>query len=271
MTGFEIYIELILISLISISAYILNILSVTGIIAAFPIGVITLIGGGPEWFILLLYFLLVGGILTVIRHKIKGSILNNDDIKGRSWVNVMSNGLIPTIACGLSIFTFDVEIKKTLFIFYLGSISSVFSDTASTEVGLLYPGYPRLITKPKIKVPPGFSGGVTPLGFLAGFIASLSISLVAFPGSQLLGISSRVVIIISVISGFLGSIIDSILGATVQAIYKCRKCGRLVEQRTHCGLKAELYKGFTAIDNNIVNFLTSLIGGLIAVTLLQIL
>lgn len=266
MNGLAICLELLLISLIGISAYTLKMLSLTGVIAALPIGVITLVGGGPEWFLVLLYFLLAGSLLTALRRRLKGEV-EGDEGGGRGWHNVVSNGLVPTIACFVNAFAVSSPSKQMLYVFYLGAVASAFSDTAATEVGLLYPRYPRLITRPRTRVPPGTSGGVTPLGFIAGILASMSISVVGIPGAVLLGMSIPRLAIVTAISGFTGSVIDSLMGATVQGRYRCSSCGRVVEKAVHCGAKAEHIGGVKFVDNNIVNLLSSLAGGALALAL----
>lgn len=267
MSGIEVYIGIILVSLLGVSAYTLQMLTLTGFIAAIPIGLITLFGGGPEWFAVLLYFLIVGSLLTKIRYKFK-KLRDKDEGKiGRTWVNVLSNGVIPATLCFLNIHFINVSIKQLLYVFYVGAVASMLADTASTEIGLLYPKYPRLITKPRIRVPPGTSGGVTPLGFISGLLAAFSISIVALPGANLLYMNPSRLLFTIVIAGFLGSLIDSILGATVQGIYICRKCGLIVEEHKHCGSSAKLYGGIKYIDNNIVNIISSFLGGLFALSI----
>ena len=61
------------------------------------------------------------------------------------------------------------------------------------------------------------------------------------------------------IAGFAGSLIDSSLGATVQAGYRCAVCGVVTEKNHHCGQPAKLIKGLKPIDNDAVNFLSNLI------------
>ena len=70
--------------------------------------------------------------------------------------------------------------------------------------------------------------------------------------------------IIAVGAGFLGSTADSIIGATVQALYKCPVCGKITEHDIHCGEVAVQLRGHKAIDNNIVNFVSTAIGAISA-------
>ena len=58
-----------------------------------------------------------------------------------------------------------------------------------------------------------------------------------------------------IIIGFLGSILDSIIGATLQVKYK-NELGELVEVKEK---GSDIISGFELIDNNMVNFINTLI------------
>jgi uncharacterized membrane protein len=142
------------------------------------------------------------------------------------------------------------------------------SDTVSTEIGLYFGGEPRLIINPRKKVPKGYSGGVTIVGILGGLISSLIFSLLSI---YVFNLVNPLFYCIFALSGFLGSVVDSIFGATIQAKYKCTKCGSIIESSFHCGHMTTLVKGFESIDNHMVNFLSSLFGGVFSVILFSLL
>jgi uncharacterized membrane protein len=62
------------------------------------------------------------------------------------------------------------------------------------------------------------------------------------------------VVAVIVVSGLLGSLIDSLLGATLQAQYRCIKCGKMTERVVHCGVPATLLSGFRWLNNDFVNW-----------------
>jgi uncharacterized membrane protein len=58
-----------------------------------------------------------------------------------------------------------------------------------------------------------------------------------------------------------GAMLDSALGATVQAVYRCPKCLKETERTLHtCGTPTEPARGWRWLDNEWVNFFGSLGG-----------
>jgi uncharacterized membrane protein len=59
--------------------------------------------------------------------------------------------------------------------------------------------------------------------------------------------------------GFFASILDGLLGATIQAQYLCPACNKITERKNHCGdNETSLHSGIRWINNDLVNFLSSL-------------
>ena len=67
------------------------------------------------------------------------------------------------------------------------------------------------------------------------------------------------------LAGFTGSIFDSIIGATVQAIFVCNKCGGQTEKSQHCGNPTMLESGNKMINNDMVNLLCTISGATIVI------
>jgi uncharacterized membrane protein len=65
-----------------------------------------------------------------------------------------------------------------------------------------------------------------------------------------------------IVSGWMGANMDSLLGATVQTLYSCKVCGREVESSNHCNQSAVRIRGLRWMDNDAVNMISSLLGGL---------
>ena len=110
---------------------------------------------------------------------------------------------------------------------FLGALSAAGADTWATELGMLARRSPRLITTLR-PVVAGTSGGITPEGLLASLAGATSVG----AAWSLLGGGSRGVPV-AVVAGMCGSLVDSLLGATLQALYRCPACGALIEEPLH--------------------------------------
>jgi len=163
---------------------------------------------------------------------------------------------------------------------YVGAMATVNSDTWATEIGVLSRQSPRLVTSWRV-VPPGTSGGITRDGSLAALGGGLFIGLFVFllvAGERLaLGQSVALAVLwllipIAGISGLIGAFFDSLLGATVQRIYFCDMCDKETEQIVHhCGAQTHPVRGWSWLDNDMVNFVSSGVGALVAAGLLMLL
>jgi uncharacterized protein (TIGR00297 family) len=169
--------------------------------------------------------------------------------------------------------------EPLLFAAFLGVMGTVNADTWATELGILSRVPPRMITTGEV-VPPGTSGGVTWLGIWASVAGALLIGTMATALTQVAsllsgtGWSLRAVSypLLAVVGGVVGSLFDSLLGATVQGIYYCEHCAKETESPDHyCGQTARLLRGWAWLNNDVVNLVASLIGGLAAASLAWIL
>ena len=70
------------------------------------------------------------------------------------------------------------------------------------------------------------------------------------------------------LGGLAGSLFDSLLGATVQQMYFCEHCQTDTERRLHkCGCLTRPLHGWSWMNNDAVNLLASLFGGLVTLGL----
>ena len=123
----------------------LKLLDRGGVFASIPIGYVIYVFGGVDYFILLLVFYLTSGAATKLRvRQIGRNVLDKDSIRG--WRNVVANGAAAAIISLLNITGFN---RGRITAAYLGAIGTAFADTLATEIGLLYPREPRLITNMK--------------------------------------------------------------------------------------------------------------------------
>jgi uncharacterized protein (TIGR00297 family) len=144
---------------------------------------------------------------------------------------------------------------------FAGALAAAAADTWSTEIGGRSRSAPRLITT-GAPVPAGTSGGVTWLGSLGGAAGAAFIGVLA----ALLGLMGWRVAPAIAAGGIVGGLGDSLLGATLQARYRCPACGAVLETRRHgCEGTAEHIAGRTWMTNDAVNLAATLIGAAVAV------
>lgn len=141
-----------------------------------------------------------------------------------------------------------------------GALAAAAADTWATEVGLLAHRQPRMITTLRA-VAPGTSGGVTPEGLLASLGGAAAVGLAAGASGGGWRDVRR-----AAIAGVGGSVVDSLLGATLQAVYRCPRCEVLAEAAVHqrCGTPTVHMKGLTWMNNDVVNLLATVAGAVFA-------
>jgi uncharacterized protein (TIGR00297 family) len=136
------------------------------------------------------------------------------------------------------------------------------ADTWATEIGTLARSVPRSILGWR-PVPAGTSGGVTAEGTLAGVGGAVFVALLAWAVHW-----PPVVIIAALVGGVFGCVIDSLLGAALQARRWCASCGAATEQRVHrCGTVTGVTAGLRWLDNDGVNALSTVAGALLGTTI----
>lgn len=236
----------------------------SGVLAAIIVGGIIVAAGGWAWGALLVLFFATSSALSLVRKRRRGQDATAARGHQRDATQVLANGGVATVAALLA----TVTSSPLVFAGFAGAIAAANADTWATEIGALAPRPPRLITTGR-RVPPGSSGGVTSLGTLAGFAGGALIGAVA--GAMLAaGWISEQRVEVGVIAGMIGgglvgTLSDSVLGATLQALYRCPRCNVPTERLVHgCGTATEKVRGWSFMNNDVVNAIATLIGGLVA-------
>ncbi len=232
-----------------------KLLEESGAVAAFLLAVILFGLGGLKWSIPILFFFFPSSILSKFRDKIiKTDYLPFDKGSVRDKFQVLANGGI-----GLLLITLNLFYKsKILYLGYIASLSAVSADTWATEIGTLTKAKTFDIIK-FIEVKRGASGGVSVFGTLGSVAGAAVIGV-----SAIYWIGSFAFLIVT-FAGFLGCLLDSILGSLFQLQYRCRVCGEITERKIHCGQPAEYFKGFYLLNNDSVNFIASLFAAIIVI------
>ncbi len=199
-------------------AYVARKINASALIGTLTLGVLILFLFGLEFgyvgLLALFAFFLLGNLVTRYKYDTKLKLGVAEGNKGmRDINNVLGNGLSPLIFAVL----YAISSQNTLFLLgFSGSVATACADTFSTEIGQAE-GKPRLITTLK-KVPVGTNGGVSLPGFGAALLGSSLISLVclAFVSSNVETHIRITFFIVCLLAGFLGCVVDSFFGATVE-------------------------------------------------------
>lgn len=198
-------------TILSVLAYWLKLLTWTGSLSAFGVGIIIGFFGSLSWLMVLISFTFVGFVVTKVRLGEKTQRGLQEGRHGeRTHTNVLAVGLPP---CIMAILTFIMGEQGSLLasIGYLSLISVAASDTVASELGVKYPKV-WLITNFK-RVEPGTDGGISVMGTVwaisGAMIASILGWIIIYPNDIL-----NPLLLIPIIAGFIGCLLDSVLGAT---------------------------------------------------------
>jgi uncharacterized protein (TIGR00297 family) len=224
-------------------AYRYKLADVSALFSAAVLGVVIILFSTLSWYILLVTFFVLGGGFTNYKFKQKVAAgLAQSKTGARNYKNVFSNSLIAfgvAVLFGLAGNSHEwAWLSMPLVFAYVGTVATATGDTLASEVGVTSKGPTYLITNFR-RARVGEDGGVSLLGEAAALVGTLIIGSLAF----LFGMipSLPLALLVAVAGGFLGTNIDSVLGAVLQ------KRGILT--------------------NSSVNFVATLLGGLISFAL----
>ncbi len=192
-----------------------------GLMLSAAMGILTLVFGGEEYLALLLIFLALSVMVTRYGEEEKKArgIYEYE----RSWENVLSNGLVPTILA-----VFQPGFGPLPFI---TAVAAVTADKFASELGVLEKKKPvSLFTLKEVQA--GTSGAVSPMGTLMSLAGAAAIGAAAV---ILFGIKPSSALMVTA-GGFIGSVIDTIAG-----IFEERGIGSKSTSNLLCSLAGGLF------------------------------
>lgn len=226
--------------------------------AAIGVGTLTFGIGGWLPGVLLLLFFISSSLLSRVGGVRKRAVAAAFAKGGRRDAGqVMANGaLAALLSVGYGLTGETIWLAGVT-----GALAAVNADTWATELGVLSRLWPRLVTS-GARVEPGTSGAVSLLGLLAALGGALLIGLPAAAAAR-----AGWLAFVGGAGGLAGSLCDSLLGATVQAVYTCPACAKETERHPlhTCGAPTLYRRGWRWLDNDGVNFSASLVGALTGV------
>ena len=258
-------IEFFVVVAVALAAVLLKAIDARGFLASAIVGFAVVYGGGLQWFVVVAVFFILGVVFTLYKYGYKRKIGGAQGKGGaRNWPHILANGGFASVIAMLNL----LIPGSAMGALFLGAISTSAADTVATELGLLSRSQPRLITSPSKIVAPGTSGGVSTLGFAGAGLASLVIGVLAVPLRILP--NPYLIIPLCLIGGLFGAVVDSLIGATVQRKGYCLICLKPTEALKHCGEPTVTTRGSPAIENNLVNVMSTVAGGAASLAILWI-
>lgn len=227
-----------------------------GAAAATVVGALA-VAAGWGWAALLLVFFVSGSALSRLGRAAKEARTGAVVEKGgrRDAAQVLANGG-PFALAALGALVSPHPAWAAL---GAGSLAAAAADTWGTEIGTLLGGTPHSLRTGR-PVPAGTSGAVS----AAGILATLAGAAVLGTTAHLAGLNGRAALAVAV-GGAAGAAVDTLLGATVQARRLCPRCDAVTERIVHpCGERTRPAGGVPWVDNDTVNLLATLAGGLLA-------
>ena len=296
-------------TLIGLLAYRRKSLSRSGILGAVITGTLIFGMGGLLPGLLLIAFFVSSSALSRYKASRKQDVAEKfDKTAQRDLGQALANGGAAAIfatASGLWLLDNpwhdvvpDQTVPTLLFAAVLGALATVTADTWATEIGVLSKKRPRLVTDLRRVVEPGTSGGITVRGLLAAlggsaFMGGVEIAApvllllaLAVLGRQDIARASMewwtncfgifpvrlgVLLLVAPVAGLIGSLADSLLGATVQGIYYSEARQKETERPfDRDGTPNRLVRGWRWLNNDWVNFLSSLVGAAVAMLIVEL-
>ena len=226
---------------------------VGGAAAGVVVGTVIFGFGGPLFWVILMAFFITSTALSSAGSRRKEP-LKRIHQKGsrRDAFQVLANGGVGAL-CALA---FWITANPGWAIGFAVSFASSNADTWASEIGELSRRDPvSLLTFQR--VPRGVSGGVSPLGTGMAAAGALFIGMVfALENLSLRAVAAGFLEVAGLVAagGFAGALVDSVLGATVQAQYEGGGA-QLTELRANeAGRPNRLVRGLSWVNNDVVNF-----------------
>lgn len=144
------------------------------------------------------------------------------------------------------------------------SLAAAAADTWATSLGALSRGDPRHLLR-WTSVPKGTSGGVSLIGTLGGVAGATVVATAPVLACSLFPVTCPPLTLPWLLVagvGFAGMLTDSVLGATLQARFRCPACDAASERPRHrCGTPTVLTGGLRWLGNDAVNALATAAAG----------
>jgi uncharacterized protein (TIGR00297 family) len=191
----------------AILAYVLRGVNRSGAVAGGMACFALFAGAGPTAFATLGALFAMTWVSTQVGYRRKAALGLAERRDGRNAAQILANLGVPALGAAL----FGMTGNRIWLVAALGALAEAATDTVASEIGQYRVADARLITTWE-RVPAGTDGGVTFYGSICGLAGGMLIAVVAAIGGMIP--LSQFWIPVGV--GFIGMLIDSLLGATLQ-------------------------------------------------------
>lgn len=208
----EIILVLFLSAALSTVAVRVKLLTPSGAVTALAVGLVLGIAGSIYWLIAVLAFAVIGFMVTKLNlseKKMKG--LQEGRSGERTGKNVLGVALPGCMFAFINLYSGD----KYYFILSVGFIATIAvaaADTVASELGTKDKNVWMITTFERVL--PGTDGGISLLGTLLSLMGSAVAVLLGW--TVIFGLSFDALMIIPLLAGFIGCLLDSLLGATLE-------------------------------------------------------
>lgn len=243
-----------------------------GALAGFFMGF--LIMGVGNWTLgaALFTFFIVGSLATKLNKKGNKDVSFEKGSSKRDSLQALAKAGFASFVAFLALVYPD---NLMISIIVIAALGSSLADTMGTEIGIFSQSTPRYVLKPWQKLKKGESGAISVIGTLASIVSAFLYTVFLF-GLSLIDPSlheSFPVSFLAIIpvAAVIGMLLDSILGVKIQEQRICQVCHLRVETKIHCDTETKKYSGYSFFRNDMVNFVATSLGGLVAGLLFLIL
>lgn len=241
-------------------SYRLRFLDLSGALAAGLLAFAVVGLGGWDWALPGFAFFVLSSVLSKVGRKRKLASVKHEKGSRRDAGQVYANGGL----AGALLLWHVYDPQAWMYWGFVGAFAAAAADTWSTEIGTYFRAPTRSVWTWR-RVPVGMSGGVSVPGTLGGLAGAATVfGPIPFTGAEhLAAVGWAPALLVVVAGGFVGSLFDSLLGATAQALYRESKGEALTERATARGRPNVLVKGWRWLNNDRVNLACTFAGALL--------
>jgi uncharacterized protein (TIGR00297 family) len=242
-----------------------RLLTSSGQLATWGVTAAVFAAQGWVWGAVLVLWALSAGAVTVFRRPYKEHFKDRQgDLAAQNHVQILTRLGWPTALALLSVAVAEMDYLVP----FVGALATAGADVWATELGMLQQEDPRLIITRR-RVAHGTPGAISLMGltaalgaaWLLGFVALLLSSIETWRADAAIDDRLLWLPLAALVGGLIGSLTDSLLGATAQAYYHCEVCDRYTEEPEHtCGREANQVRGWPWMTNEVVDLVSTVVG-----------